>query len=123
MTISKLKITLSCIESAYDDLDVKDQQSFERKMALLNVITSIKLYLKESCQHMEYAQLEIEGINKQLKIIGSAKNNDSIKVDHNLESFLLKRKEDLLLTVHNIESTTSVELPMELMSQITSWYS
>lgn len=125
MTVSKLKIILSNITDAYDNItdDFKNHQAFERKLTLLNLATSIKLFLKESSTKYEYSQIELDGINIQLKWIANLRNKGTItQSDINLEAQLLKRKEDILLAMNNWETMTTVDLPEEVMTQITSWY-
>lgn len=125
MTVSKLKIILSNITDAYDNItdDFKNHQAFERKLTLLNLATSIKLFLKESSTKYEYSQIELDGINTQLKWIANLRNKGTItQSDINLEAQLLKRKEDILLAMNNWETMTTVDLPEEVMTQITSWY-
>lgn len=125
MTISKLKIILSNITDAYDNItdDFKNHQSFERKLTLLNLATSIKLFLKESSIKYEYSQIELDGINIQLKWLANLRNKGTITQDDiNLEAQLLKRKEDILLAMNNWETMTTIDLPEEVMTQITSWY-
>lgn len=125
MTVSKLKIILSNITDAYDNItdDFKNHQAFERKLTLLNLATSIKLFLKESSTKYEYSQIELDGINIQLKWIANLRNKGTITPsDINLEAQLLKRKEDILLAMNNWETMTTVDLPEEVMTQITSWY-
>ena len=125
MTVSKLKIILSNITDAYDNItdDFKNHQAFERKLTLLNLATSIKLFLKESSTKYEYSQIELDGINIQLKWLANLRNNGTItQNDINLEAQLLKRKEDILLAMNNWETMTTVDLPEEVMTQITSWY-
>lgn len=125
MTVSKLKIILSNITDAYDNItdDFKNHQAFERKLTLLNLATSIKLFLKESSTKYEYSQIELDGINTQLKWIANLRNKGTItQSDINLEAQLLKRKEDILLAMNNWETMTTVDLPEEIMTQITSWY-
>lgn len=125
MTVSKLKIILSNITDAYDNItdDFKNHQAFERKLTLLNLATSIKLFLKESSTKYEYSQIELDGINIQLKWIANLRNKGTItQSDINLEAQLLKRKEDILLAMNNWETMTTVDLPEEIMTQITSWY-
>lgn len=125
MTVSKLKIILSNITDAYDNItdDFKNHQAFERKLTLLNLATSIKLFLKESSTKYEYSQIELDGINIQLKWLANLRNKDTITPsDINLEAQLLKRKEDILLAMNNWETMTTVDLPEEVMTQITSWY-
>ena len=117
MTVSKLKIILSNITDAYDNItdDFKNHQAFERKLTLLNLATSIKLFLKESSTKYEYSQIELDGINIQLKWLANLRNKGTI-------TQLLKRKEDILLAMNNWETMTTVDLPEEVMTQITSWY-
>lgn len=125
MTVSKLKIILSNITDAYDNItnDFKNHQAFERKLTLLNLATSIKLFLKESSTKYEYSQIELDGINIQLKWLANLRNKGTITPsDINLEAQLLKRKEDILLAMNNWETMTTVDLPEEVMTQITSWY-
>lgn len=125
MTVSKLKIILSNITDAYDNItdDFKNHQAFERKLTLLNLATSIKLFLKESSTKYEYSQIELDGINIQLKWLANLRNKGTIAPsDINLEAQLLKRKEDILLAMNNWETMTTVDLPEEVMTQITSWY-
>lgn len=125
MTVSKLKIILSNITDAYDNItdDFKNHQAFERKLTLLNLATSIKLFLKESSTKYEYSQIELDGINIQLKWLANLRNKGTItQSDINLEAQLLKRKEDILLAMNNWETMTTVDLPEEVMTQITSWY-
>ena len=125
MTVSKLKIILSNITDAYDNItdDFKNHQVFERKLTLLNLATSIKLFLKESSTKYEYSQIELDGINIQLKWLANLRNKGTITPsDINLEAQLLKRKEDILLAMNNWETMTTVDLPEEVMTQITSWY-
>lgn len=125
MTVSKLKIILSNITDAYDNItdDFKNHQAFERKLMLLNLATSIKLFLKESSTKYEYSQIELDGINIQLKWLANLRNKGTIAPsDINLEAQLLKRKEDILLAMNNWETMTTVDLPEEVMTQITSWY-
>lgn len=125
MTVSKLKIILSNITDAYDNItdDFKNHQAFERKLTLLNLATSIKLFLKESSTKYEYSQIELDGINIQLKWLANLRNKGTItQNDINLEAQLLKRKEDILLAMNNWETMTTVDLPEEVMTQITSWY-
>ena len=125
MTISKLKIILSNITDAYDNItdDFKNHQAFERKLTLLNLATSIKLFLKESSIKYEYSQIELDGINIQLKWLANLRNKGTITQDDiNLEAQLLKRKEDILLAMNNWETMTTIDLPEEVMTQITSWY-
>lgn len=125
MTVSKLKIILSNITDAYDNItdDFKNHQVFERKLTLLNLATSIKLFLKESSTKYEYSRIELDGINIQLKWLANLRNKGTITPsDINLEAQLLKRKEDILLAMNNWETMTTVDLPEEIMTQITSWY-
>lgn len=125
MTVSKLKIILSNITDAYDNItdDFKNHPAFERKLTLLNLATSIKLFLKESSTKYEYSQIELDGINIQLKWLANLRNKGTITPsDINLEAQLLKRKEDILLAMNNWETMTTVDLPEEVMTQITSWY-
>lgn len=125
MTVSKLKIILSNITDAYDNItdDFKNHQAFERKLTLLNLATSIKLFLKESSTKYEYSQIELDGINIQLKWLANLRNKGTItQSDINLEAQLLKRKEDILLAMNNWETMTTVDLPEEVITQITSWY-
>ncbi len=125
MTVSKLKIILSNITDAYDNItdDFKNHQAFERKLTLLNLATSIKLFLKESSTKYEYSQIELDGVNIQLKWLANLRNKGTItQSDINLEAQLLKRKEDILLAMNNWETMTTVDLPEEVMTQITSWY-
>lgn len=125
MTVSKLKIILSNITDAYDNItdDFKNHRAFERKLTLLNLATSIKLFLKESSTKYEYSQIELDGINIQLKWLANLRNKGTITPsDINLEAQLLKRKEDILLAMNNWETMTTVDLPEEVMTQITSWY-
>lgn len=125
MTVSKLKIILSNITDAYDNItdDFKNHHAFERKLTLLNLATSIKLFLKESSTKYEYSQIELDGINIQLKWLANLRNKGTITPsDINLEAQLLKRKEDILLAMNNWETMTTVDLPEEVMTQITSWY-
>ena len=125
MTVSKLKIILSNITDAYDNItdDFKNHRAFERKLTLLNLATSIKLFLKESSTKYEYSQIELDGVNIQLKWLANLRNKGTItQSDINLEAQLLKRKEDILLAMNNWETMTTVDLPEEVMTQITSWY-
>lgn len=125
MTVSKLKIILSNITDAYDNItdDFKNHLAFERKLTLLNLATSIRLFLKESSTKYEYSQIELDGINIQLKWLANLRNKGTItQSDINLEAQLLKRKEDILLAMNNWETMTTVDLPEEVMTQITSWY-
>lgn len=125
MTVSKLKIILSNITDAYDNItdDFKNHLAFERKLTLLNLATSIRLFLKESSTKYEYSQIELDGINIQLKWLANLRNKGTInQSDINLEAQLLKRKEDILLAMNNWETMTTVDLPEEIMTQITSWY-
>lgn len=125
MTVSKLRIIQKNIEDAYNNISVfKNFEAFKRKIELLNLITTIKLFLKEACIKEEYTLLEIDGINTQLKLISDIRNSGTeMTSDYiNLEKILLKRKEDLELTTHNWETTTIANLPEELLTQITSWY-
>lgn len=125
MTVSKLNIILSNITDAYDNItdDFKNHQAFERKLTLLNLATSIKLFLKESSTKYEYSQIELDGVNIQLKWLANLRNKGTIAPsDINLEAQLLKRKEDILLAMNNWETMTTVDLPEEVMTQITSWY-
>ena len=125
MTVSKLKIILSNITDAYDNItdDFKNHQAFERKLTLLNLATSIKLFLKESSTKYEYSQIELDGINIQLKWLANLRNKGTItQSDINLEAQLLKRKEDILLAMNNWETMTTVDLPEDVMTQVTSWY-
>lgn len=125
MTISKLKIILKNMQDAYDriDVDFKNRESFERKFLLSNLITSIELYLKEASIKEEYTQIEISGIERQLDFIASICNNGFItEKDLKLEGELLKRKEDLELSILDFETITKIDLPSDLLSKITSWY-
>ena len=125
MTVSKLRIIQKNIEDAYNNISVlKSFEAFKRKIELLNLITTIKLFLKEACIKEEYTLLEIDGINAQLKLISDIRNSGTeMTSDYiNLEKSLLKRKEDLELTTHNWETTTIANLPEELLTKITSWY-
>ena len=125
MTVAKLRIVQKNIEDAYRNIsDFKNLDAFKRKLELLNLITTIKLFLKEACIKEEYTLLEIEGIETQLSLLSDLRNSGvEMTSEHlNLEGALLKRKEDLELTVHNWETTTMVDLPEELLTQITSWY-
>lgn len=125
MTVAKLRIVQKNIEDAYRNIiDFKNLDAFKRKLELLNLITTIKLFLKEACVKEEYTLLEIEGIETQLSLLSDLRNSGvEMTSEHlNLEGALLKRKEDLELTVHNWETTTMVDLPEELLTQITSWY-
>ena len=125
MTVAKLRIVQKNIEDAYRNIsDFKNLDAFKRKLELLNLITTIKLFLYEACVREEYTLLEIEGIETQLSLLSDLRNSGvEMTSEHlSLEGALLKRKEDLELTVHNWETTTMVDLPEELMTQITSWY-
>ena len=118
-------MTVSNITDAYDNItdDFKNHLAFERKLTLLNLATSIRLFLKESSTKYEYSQIELDGINIQLKWLANLRNKGTItQSDINLEAQLLKRKEDILLAMNNWETMTTVDLPEEVMTQITSWY-
>lgn len=125
MTVAKLKIVLSNITDAYNNIndDFKNHESFERKLTLLNLATSIKLFLKEASTKYEYSQIELDGITVQLGWLANLRNKGAItSEDINLEAQLLKRKEDILLAMNDWEVMTTVNLPEELTTQITSWY-
>lgn len=125
MTVSKLKIIQSNIVDAYDKIDDSTINSsyLERKLTLLNLITAINLFLKESCSKVEYSLIELKGLEKQLELISKLKNISQLPPDYeNMESQILKRKEDILLAINDWEVTTTVNLPEELLTQITSWY-
>ena len=125
MTVSKLKIIQSNIVDAYDKIDDStiNPSYLERKITLLNLITAINLFLKESCSKVEYSLIELNGLEKQLELISKLKNISQLPPDYeNMESQILKRKEDILLAINDWEVTTTVNLPEELLTQITSWY-
>ena len=125
MTVAKLKIVLSNITDAYNSIndDFKNHESFERKLTLLNLATSIRLFLKEASTKYEYSQIELDGITVQLGWLANLRNKGTItSEDINLEAQLLKRKEDILLAMNDWEVMTTVNLPEELTTQITSWY-
>lgn len=125
MTVAKLKIVLSNITDAYNSIndDFKNHESFERKLTLLNLATSIRLFLKEASTKYEYSQIELDGITIQLSWLANLRNKGTItSEDINLEAQLLKRKEDILLAMNDWEVMTTVNLPEELTTQITSWY-
>lgn len=125
MTVAKLKIVLSNITDAYNNIndDFKNHESFERKLTLLNLATSVKLFLKEASTKYEYSQIELDGITVQLGWLANLRNKGTIaSEDINLEAQLLKRKEDILLAMNDWEVMTTVNLPEELTTQITSWY-
>lgn len=125
MTVAKLKIIQSNIVDAYDKIDDSTINSsyLERKLTLLNLITAINLFLKESCSKVEYSLIELNGLEKQLELISKLKNISQLPPDYeNMESQILKRKEDILLAINDWEVTTTVNLPEELLTQITSWY-
>lgn len=125
MTVAKLKIVLSNITDAYNNIndDFKNHESFERKLTLLNLATSIRLFLKEASTKYEYSQIELNGITVQLGWLANLRNKGTItSEDINLEAQLLKRKEDILLAMNDWEVMTTVNLPEELTTQITSWY-
>lgn len=125
MTVAKLKIVLSNITDAYNSIndDFKNHESFERKLTLLNLATSVKLFLKEASTKYEYSQIELDGITVQLGWLANLRNKGTItSEDINLEAQLLKRKEDILLAMNDWEVMTTVNLPEELTTQITSWY-
>lgn len=125
MTVAKLKIVLSNITDAYNNIndDFKNHESFERKLTLLNLATSIRLFLKEASTKYEYSQIELDGITVQLDWLANLRNKGTItSEDINLEAQLLKRKEDILLAMNDWEVMTTVNLPEELTTQITSWY-
>jgi hypothetical protein len=125
MTVAKLKIVLSNITDAYNSIndDFKNHESFERKLTLLNLATSIRLFLKEASTKYEYSQIELDGITVQLSWLANLRNKGTItSEDINLEAQLLKRKEDILLAMNDWEVMTTVNLPEELTTQITSWY-
>lgn len=125
MTVAKLKIVLSNITDAYNNIndDFKNHESFERKLTLLNLATSIRLFLKEASTKYEYSQIELDGITVQLGWLANLRNKGTItSEDINLEAQLLKRKEDILLAMNDWEVMTTVNLPEELTTQITSWY-
>ena len=125
MTVAKLKIVLSNITDAYNSIndDFKNHESFERKLTLLNLATSIRLFLKEASTKYEYSQIELDGITIQLSWLANLRNKGTItSKDINLEAQLLKRKEDILLAMNDWEVMTTVNLPEELTTQITSWY-
>ena len=125
MTVAKLKIVLSNITDAYNNIndDFKNHESFERKLTLLNLATSIRLFLKEASTKYEYSQIELDGITIQLSWLANLRNKGTItSEDMNLEAQLLKRKEDILLAMNDWEVMTTVNLPEELTTQITSWY-
>jgi hypothetical protein len=125
MTVAKLKIVLSNITDAYNNIndDFKNHESFERKLTLLNLATSIRLFLKEASTKYEYSQIELDGITIQLSWLANLRNKGTItSEDINLEAQLLKRKEDILLAMNDWEVMTTVNLPEELTTQITSWY-
>lgn len=125
MTVAKLKIVLSNITDAYNNIndDFKNHESFERKLTLLNLATSIRLFLKEASTKYEYSQIELDGITIQLGWLANLRNKGTItSEDINLEAQLLKRKEDILLAMNDWEVMTTVNLPEELTTQITSWY-
>lgn len=126
MTISKINIILKNITDAYNNIDeyFNSREAFERKVTLLNLATSIKLYLKEACIKREYSNIELYGIEKQLKWLSFIRNKGLMTQDYiNLEASLLKRKEDILISLQDWEATTRIDIPEELMTQITSWYS
>lgn len=125
MTVAKLKIVLSNITDAYNNIndDFKNHESFERKLTLLNLATSIRLFLKEASTKYEYSQIELDGITVQLGWLANLRDKGTItSEDINLEAQLLKRKEDILLAMNDWEVMTTVNLPEELTTQITSWY-
>ena len=125
MTVAKLKIVLSNITDAYNNIndDFKNHESFERKLTLLNLATSIRLFLKEASTKYEYSQIELDGITVQLGWLANLRNKGTItSEDINLEAQLLKRKEDIILAMNDWEVMTTVNLPEELTTQITSWY-
>lgn len=126
MTISKLKIIQKNIEDAYNNISILNNvDALKRKIELLNLLTTIKLFLKEACFKEEYSLLEIDGIETQLSLISDLRNcGKELGSEHiNLESELLKRKEELYLSIHDWESTTQVNLPEDVLSKVTSWYS
>lgn len=126
MEIQKAEIILKNMQESIDSYDLGsiDSLSYDRFMTIVNLCTSLALYVQEANKKVSYMYTELNGINKQLKAINIARNRNLLSENlMKAEPELLKRKEDLELAINFEKNTTTIELPEGLLSKINSWWS
>lgn len=125
MTLAKAEIIYDGINDAYNKItiDFKDRKSFERKLELLNLKTAFNMYLMEATTKIKLLEVELNSVCIQLDMLAEIRNKGFFtEEDSKLEAFLLKRKEDIRVSIHELKVETVLDIPEELMTQITSWY-
>lgn len=125
MTLAKAETIYAGINDAFNSItfNFKDRSTFERKMELLNLMTAFEMYLKEATYKISVLEIELKSISFQLGMLADIRNAGLFtENDKNLEAEILKRKEDIQLAIVDIKTTTTLDIPEELMIQITSWY-
>lgn len=126
MTLAKAKIVCNNLTDAFNSInlyDVKDKQSIIRKITLCNLITALSLYIKEGSEPLDYMNIELEGIKTQLTFLSVLRNKGFMDKEYEkTEKNLLKKKEDLELSMKDKEDEIILNIPDNLLSKITSWY-
>ena len=125
MTLAKAEAIYSGINDAYNKItiDFKDRKTFERKLELLNLRTAFKMYLKEATSKIKLLEVELNSVLIQLDMLAEIRNKGFFTdEDSKLEAYLLKRKEDIQLSILDTKTITFLDIPEELMTQISSWY-